>query len=87
MANAQPLELSDRHYSAVMAARRWTAYTPSGDEITDAPRGVMTDDGGTVTMEDDNAVSIVVDMTAWEIRPLSPTKITASTATTVYLIY
>lgn len=75
------------------AARVWVEYTPDPGDIGEpsgisgAPRGVMTDDGGTVTMEDALGTEIVVTFAAFTILPFSPTKITASTATTVYLIY
>lgn len=96
---AQPLALNDGTYHATMAAMRWVPYAPSDDLITDTddgagklgrPRGIMTDDGGDVEIEDVDGTSIVVSTTAFVINgDFSPTKVTAggTTAATVYLIY
>lgn len=88
MANAEPLNLNDNHYDATMAARKWVDYTPSASEITAAPRGIMVDADGTATIEDTEATSITVTLTAWTPAPFSPTKVTAiGTATKIYLLY
>ncbi len=86
--NAQPLNLNEKQYSAIMQARRWLPYTPAAADIAAAPRGVMTDTDTTVTIEDVDGEEIIIPTIAFEIRgEFSPTRVTAVGAGVVYLVY
>jgi hypothetical protein len=64
---------ADEHYT----------ITPSNDELSPKPRAIRAMTSGNITVVDKNNTSIQYAVTAGEILPFRPNKITAATATVV----
>lgn len=79
--------LVDHNQHSITAAVVWELASASANAI-DPPRGLLCTVDGTITIEDENGTEIAgLAVTAGTVYPLGPTKITAITDATVYLLY
>ena len=77
----------DHNQGPLSGSSVWVQATASASEIT-RPRGLLCTVDGSITIEDENATELAdMPVAAGTVYPLMPTKVTAITDATVWLLY